>query len=53
MLINFKLLLGNSLNEEQIDEIVEKTMSEYASETGQDGKKYMNQSDFEKILKEA
>ena len=38
MLINFKLLLGNSLNEEQIEEIVEKTMSEYASET-KDGKK--------------
>ena len=48
MLINFKLLLGNSLNEEQITEIVDKTISEYSS----DGK-YINYNDFVKILNEA
>ena len=48
MLINFKLLLGNSLNEEQIKEIVEKTISEYSSD-----KKYINYNDFVKILNEA
>ena len=32
LLINFKLLLENSLNEEQISEIVKKTISEYSSD---------------------
>ena len=48
MLINFKLLLGNSLNEEQIKEIVDKTITEYSSD-----KKYINYNDFVKILNEA
>ena len=48
MLINFKLLLGNSLNEEQIIEIVDKTISEYSSD-----QKYINENDFIKILNEA
>ena len=48
MLINFKLLLGNSLNEEQIIEIVDKTISEYSSD-----KKYINYNDFVKIMNEA
>ncbi len=48
MLINFKLLLGNSLNEEQIKEIVDKTILEYSSD-----KKYINYNDFVKILNEA
>ena len=48
MLVNFKLLLGNSLNDEQIKEIVEKTISEYSSD-----KKYINYNDFVKILNEA
>ena len=48
MLINFKLLLGNSLNEEQIIEIVDKTISEYSSD-----QKYINYNDFVKILNEA
>ena len=48
MLINFKLLLGNSLNEEQIIEIVDKTISEYSSD-----QKYINYNDFVKIMNEA
>ena len=48
MLINFKLLLGNSLNEEQIKEIVNKTISEYSNNKG-----YIDYSDFVKILNEA
>ena len=32
LLVNFKLLLENSLNEEQISEIVKKTISEYSSD---------------------
>ena len=48
MLVNFKLLLGNSLNEEQIKEIVEKTISEYSSD-----KKFINYNDFVKILNQA
>ena len=48
MLINFKLLLGNSLNEEQIIEIVDKTISEYSSD-----QKFINYNDFVKILNEA
>ena len=37
MLINCKLILGNSLNEEQIIEIVDKTISEYSR-----AQKYIN-----------
>ena len=48
MLINFKLLLGNSLNEEQIIEIVDKTISEYSSD-----QKYIYYNDFVKIMNEA
>ena len=48
MLINFKLLLGNSLNEEQIIEIVNKTISEYS-----DDQQYINYEEFVKILNEA
>ena len=48
MLINFKLLLGNSLNEEQIIEIVDKTITEYSSD-----QKYIYYNDFVKILNEA
>ena len=48
MLINFKLLLGNSLNEEQIKEIVDKTINEYSTD-----KEYINYNDFVKILNEA
>ena len=48
MLINFKLLLGNSLNEEQIIEIVNKTISEYS-----DDQQYINYDEFVKILNEA
>ena len=48
MLINFKLLLGNSLNEEQIIEIVDKTISEYSSD-----QEYINYNDFVKIMNEA
>ena len=48
MLINFKLLLGNSLNEEQIIEIVDKTISEYSTD-----QKYIYYNDFVKILNEA
>jgi len=32
LLVNFKLILENSLNEEQISEIVKKTISEYSSD---------------------
>ena len=48
MLINFKLLLGNSLNEEQIIEIVDKTIKEYSKD-----KKYIVYDDFVKLLNEA
>ena len=48
MLINFKLLSGNSLNEEQIIEIVDKTISEYSTD-----QKYIYYNDFVKILNEA
>ena len=48
MLINFKLLLCNSLNEEQIIEIVNKTISEYS-----DDQQYINYEEFVKILNEA
>lgn len=47
MLINFKLLLGNSLNEEQITEIVEKTISEYSND-----QKFISYDEFIKILNE-
>ena len=48
MLINFKLLLGNSLTEEQIKDIVDKTINEYSDKKG-----YIDYSDFVKILNEA
>ena len=48
MLINFKLLLGNSLNEEQIKEIVDKTINEYSEKKG-----YIDYNDFVKILNDA
>ena len=48
MFINFKLLLGNSLNEEQIMEIVDKTISEYSKD-----QQYIYYNDFVKILNEA
>ena len=48
MLVNFKLLLGNSLNEEQIVEIVDKTISEYSND-----QKFINYDEFIKILNEA
>ena len=48
MLVNFKLLLGNSLNEEQINEIVDKTIKEYSKD-----KKYIFYDDFVKLLNEA
>ena len=48
MLINYKLLLGNCLNEEQIIEIVDKTISEYSS-----NQKYIYYNDFVKIMNEA
>ena len=47
MLINCKLILGNSLNEEQIIEIVDKTISEYSR-----AQKYINYNNFIKILNE-
>ena len=47
MLINFKLLLGNSLNEEQIKEIVDKTISEYSSDH-----QFIFYDDFVNILSE-
>ena len=48
MLVNFKLLLGNSLNEEQIVEIVDKTISEYSND-----QQFINYDEFIKILNEA
>ena len=48
MLINFKLLLGNSLTEEQIKDIVDKTINEYSDKKG-----YIDYNDFVKILNEA
>ena len=48
MLINFKLLLGNSLNEQQIKDIVDKTINEYSEKKG-----YIDYNDFIKILNEA
>ena len=50
MLINFKLLLGNSLNEEQIKEIVNKTINEYSSD---EHKEFIYFEDFKKILEES
>ena len=49
MLINFKLLLGNSLNEEQIMEIVHRTFDEYSSDKD---KQFIYYNDFIKILNE-
>ena len=48
MLINFKLLLGNSLTEEQIKDIVDKTINEYSDKKG-----YIDYNDFVKILNDA
>ena len=48
MLINFKLLLTDSLNEEQIKDIVDKTINEYSTD-----QKYISYNDFVKILHEA
>lgn len=48
MLINFKLLLKDSLNEEQIKDIVDKTINEYSTD-----QQYISYNDFVKILKEA
>ena len=48
MLVTFKLLLGNSINEEQIMEIVDKTISECSSD-----QKYIYYKDFVKIMNEA
>lgn len=45
LLINLKLLLGNSLNEEQISEIVDKTIQEYSSD-----QKFINYDEFIKIF---
>ena len=41
MLINCKLILGNSLNEEQIIEIVDKIISKYSS-----AQEYINYNNF-------
>ena len=48
MLVTFKLLLGCSLNEEQIMEIVDKTIREYSSD-----QKYIYYKDFVRIMNEA
>ena len=48
MLVTFKLLLGNSINEEQIMEIVDKTISECSSD-----QKYIYYKDFVKIMNDA
>lgn len=50
MEVNFKLLLGQSLTQEQIKEIVDKTINEYAES---DDKKYINYDDFVKIINES
>lgn len=50
MEINFKLLLGNSLTQEQIKEIVDKTICEYSES---EDKKYINFDEFIKILNES
>lgn len=45
LLINLKLFLGNSLTEEQISEIVDKTIMEFSSD-----QKYITYNEFVKIL---
>ena len=47
MLINFKLLLGSSLTEEQILEVIDKTINEYSTD-----QKYIYYNDFVKIMEE-
>ena len=47
MLINFKLLLGQTLNQEQIKEIVDKTINEYSES---EDKKFITYDEFIKIL---
>lgn len=44
MLVNIKLLIGNSLNDEQVKEIVEKTIFEYA-----DDQRYVTFEEFLKV----
>ena len=44
LLLNFKLILENSLNEEQISEIVKKTISEYSSD-----QTYITYEDFLRV----
>lgn len=48
MIVNFGLLLGNSLNKEQIGEIVDKTIAEFAED-----KKSISYKDFVRILNES
>ena len=48
MFINFKLLLGDSLNEKQIKEIVDKIINEYSND-----KEYLYYMEFKNILNEA
>ena len=48
MFINFKLLLGDSLNEKQIKEIVDKIINEYSND-----KEYLYYMEFKNILYEA
>jgi Ca2+-binding EF-hand superfamily protein len=45
LLINLKLLIGHSLTEEQLSEIVEKTIEEFSSD-----RKYITYDEFVKIL---
>ena len=45
MLINIKLLIGNSLNDEQVKEIVEKTINEYSED-----QKFVTFEEFLKVL---
>jgi serine/threonine-protein phosphatase 2B regulatory subunit len=44
LLVNLKLLLGNGLNEEQISEIVDKTILEYSSD-----QKFITYDEFLKV----
>jgi len=45
LLVNFKLLLENSLYEDQISEIVKKTISEYSSD-----QTYINFEEFLRVI---
>jgi serine/threonine-protein phosphatase 2B regulatory subunit len=44
MLVNIKLLIGNSLNDEQVKEIVEKTIYEYSED-----QRYVTFEEFLKV----